>query len=122
MSIVWAGALITSTLLALVLGAIWWLVNSAMRERRRERAAARYAEKYQVEPSFVGRHQRPAHLLHGRDDTLTVAELVEEARAEGRPVRLNRGDEGQADAGPMSPEGRDEDPTGILSPITEPGE
>lgn len=96
MVIQWVGAAITLLLLALVLGGIWWLVGDAKAQRRRERAAKRYAQIYDVEPTSgmgllgrMGKHRRPGHLLHGEDNSLTVDELLGDAAAQGQPVRLN---------------------------------
>lgn len=48
--------------------AIWWLVASARRERRRRQAADAYSNRYQVGGGFMGERQTPAHLFRGQGE------------------------------------------------------
>lgn len=44
---VWVALLASSPFSAVVLWAVWWLISDALRERRRDRAAARFAAQYE---------------------------------------------------------------------------
>jgi hypothetical protein len=94
--------------------AIWWLVASARRERRRRQAAEVYGSRYQVEGGFMGAHEAPAHLLRGQGEAVTVAELLEEAIERGEATRLNWPEGDLDQAGWVRPYAQDQFPTAIL--------
>lgn len=53
---VWVVLLAGSPLWAFLLWTAWWLVSDALRERRRARAAARFAKQYERGPDEQGGH------------------------------------------------------------------
>jgi hypothetical protein len=118
----------------LVLGAIWWLMSSAARERRRTKAEAWARTQVSVQAVGIGDDMGQHHLEDtgastvplqrsrtpdgAQDKTVTVPHLLKRAVQAGDPLRLNWPDSDADEPSLVRPYAQDDFPTGVLPKIT----
>lgn len=88
---------IALSLVVALAGAIWFLVANSQQKRRTREATG--------------------HVFRGQGETVTVAELIEDAAERGEGIRLNWSGEDFDEAGQVRPYAQDQFPTVILPKI-----